>query len=552
MEKKKLILSGSSFLIPNHASWDVLYNKYSLEFSDYADISGALLNSDFNDIVAIIIYLNDVEKKYIELDSFFPIFSILEKRLSNAKAPILFCICGGSEFNVIRSAKKLQPHQKFYLDLVSELEKLAKLYSNFYFIDLDREFSKLGLEKNFDNRNWYFAHCHFSSLGLRNIALSLDSVLKRIYSPPSKVLVLDCDNTLWGGVIGEDGLNNITLGEDGLGQVYVDFQKEIVRLYNEGTILVIASKNNERDVWNVFENHPKMILKKEMIVAWKVNWNEKSENIKSLSKELDLNLDSFVFWDDNPLERDKVSISIPEVFTIKVPDEVWEWPKYLQKLDCFAKFEVTKEDLKKTQHYKARGKFIRDSNSVSDMSNYLKSINLTASAQSLDNSNIARATQMCLKTNQFNLRTIRHSETDLLKLSSNQKEFCFLTSLSDIYSDHGQVGLSCMVMVNKEIAFIDTFLISCRVLGRHLDSWMLYEMIKRCQKFNIKYLLGEFILTSRNEVANNFFKKHNFKFLEKDDDLLSVVLKNNIASGKKIYSLSIRKNQIPNIEFYEK
>jgi FkbH-like protein len=552
MQKKKLILGGSSFIVPNHTSWDILCSKYSLEFSDYADISGALLNSDSNDIVALIIYLNDIEKKYIGLTSFFPIFSILEKRLSSTKAPILFCICGGSEYDVIRSAKKLQLNQEFYLDLVGEIEKLTKLYSNFYFIDLDKKFSTTGLEKNFDNRNWYFAHCHFSSLGLRNIAQSLDLVLKRIYSPPSKVLVLDCDNTLWGGVIGEDGLNNIILGQDGLGLAYIDFQKEIVRLYNEGVILVIASKNNEKDVWNVFENHPRMVLKKEMIVAWKIDWNEKSENIKFLSRELDLGLDSFVFWDDNPLERDKVEISIPEVFTIKVPDEVWEWPKYLQKLDCFAKFEVTKEDLKKTQHYKARGKFIRNSNSVSDMSNYLKSINLTASAQSLDNSNIARAAQMCLKTNQFNLRTIRHSESDLLKLSSKKKEFCFLTSLSDIYGDHGQVGLSCMVMVNKEIAFIDTFLISCRVLGRHLDSWMLYEMIKRCQKFNIKYLVGEFILTSRNEVANNFFKKHNFKFLEKDDDLLSIILKNSITSNEKLYSLSVKKNQISNIELYKK
>ena len=552
MSSKKLILAGSSFLLPNHYSWKTLENKYNVEFSIYGDIGGALLKSASQDIVVIIVHLRDIKEQQFEFEAFHTIFSILKKRLIISKAPVILCICGGAEFNVIRSVKKLPLHQKFYLDLISKMEEFATLYSNFYFIDLDRQFSITGWEKKFDNRNWHFSHCRFSSLGLNEIAQSLDLVLTRHYSPASKVLVLDCDNTLWGGVVGEDGIDGIILGQDGLGMAYVDFQKEIVRLYNDGVLLVIASKNNEKDVWDVFDNHSAMILKKDMIVAWKIDWKEKTENIISLSQQLDLALDSFVFWDDNPLERDKVKISIPQVLTINVPDEFLEWPKYLRELNCFAKFQVTKEDLKKTKQYQARRKFIRDSQLVSDIDSYLDSINLVPSAQSINKSNIARAAQMCLKTNQFNLRTIRYSEAELLNLSNKQREFCFLTSLSDIYGDHGIVGLSCMILVNKEIAFIDTFLMSCRVLGRHLESWILHEMLNRCKKLNIKYLIGEFVSTSRNNVASNFFKEHNFKPLTSDDDLMTIVSKNaNVFQGKAYY-LSVDSAKISNLSPYKK
>jgi FkbH-like protein len=552
MNSRKLILAGSSFLLPNHYSWKTLQNKYKLEFSIYGDIGGALLKSDSKDIVVIILHLQDIKGQKFQVDAFHIIFSILKKRLITSNAPLIFSICGGAEFNVIRSVKKLQIHQKFYSDLISKLEEFAKLYLNFYFIDFDRQFSITGWDKKFDNRNWYFSHCRFSSLGLNEIAQSLDLVLTRHYSPASKVLLLDCDNTLWGGVVGEDGIDGIILGQDGLGMAYVDFQKEIVRLYNEGVLLVITSKNNEKDVWDVFDNHSAMILKKDMIVAWKIDWKEKSENIISLSQQLDLGLHSFVFWDDNPLERDKVKISIPQVLTINVPDDFLEWPKYLRELNCFAKFQVIKEDLKKTKQYQARGKFIRDSQLVADIDSYLDSINLAPSAQSINKSNIARAAQMCLKTNQFNLRSIRYSEADLLNLSNKQKEFCFLTSLSDVYGDHGIVGLSCMILVNKEIAFIDTFLMSCRVLGRHLESWTLYEMLKRCKTLNIKYLIGEFVPTSRNNIASNFFKEHNFKPLKFNNDLMIIVSKNTNAFQGKAYYLTVDNAKIPYLGPYKK
>ena len=208
----------------------------------------------------------------------------------------------------------------------------------------DKEFAFVGLNSCIDKRNWYFAHSYLSNHGIKIVASSLNKIIHRIYNPASKVLVLDCDNTLWGGVIGEDGINNIKIGQDGEGKIFEDFQKVIKNFITQGVIITILSKNNEHDVWNVFQSHTSMVLRKKDIVSWKIDWNEKYKNIKAIAKELDLGLDSFVFWDDNPIERDQMKRFVPEVVTVDVPDDISSWPDLLKNLDQFSKFNTTKED----------------------------------------------------------------------------------------------------------------------------------------------------------------------------------------------------------------
>ena len=189
---------------------------------------------------------------------------------------------------------------------MNELSILRDNYKSIYLLDLNEIFYPFGSKEIFSDRNWYFARCRLSVKGLNILTDALLQVINRFSNAASKVLVLDCDNTLWGGIVGEDGLQGIILGQDGIGTDYVVFQKEIVKLENNGIIIVLASKNNEKDVWEVFDQHSDMYLKREHIVTSKINWNEKAFNLQEVAKELDLGLDSFVFWDDNPLERDKM------------------------------------------------------------------------------------------------------------------------------------------------------------------------------------------------------------------------------------------------------
>ena len=404
----------------------------------------------------------------------------------------------------------------------------------------------------FSDRNWYFGRCRLSIDGLGVLVNSISEVVDRINNPPKKVLVLDCDNTLWGGVIGEDGLKNLVLGQDGLGQAFIDFQKECLRLSNEGVLLALASKNNEEDVWNVFENHPSMILKRENILRSKINWNEKSANLIEMSKELDLGIDSFVFWDDNPIERSKVNTVLPEVLTVEAPQHVIEWPNLIRDLNCFSKFEITSEDLNKSIQYKSRAAFVSDVNHVTDINSYLKSINLLPSKISLCDANMARAEQLCKKTNQFNLRTKRYIASELQAQNSDPNIDMFLVGLRDNYGDHGIVGLVGLEFATKDICLIDTFLMSCRVLGRHLEAWMLNEIVMSARQLGAKKLLVDFIESAKNVIAEEFLVNYGFKLIEDENLVLKLSKENaNCILEGKLYQLSLNDTVIPNIEIYE-
>ena len=547
----QLVMSGSSFLLPKNKSWNSLEKKFKLQFCDYGNWSGALINSKTEDAIAVILFLDDLvdhknkteDEIRLLLDSFI---NLLVNRLSKSKSPILVFFSSCDTDHLFIKARKITKNDKINQWLMKKLSDLAEKYFYLYFFDIDKIFSEVGFESSLDKRNWYMARSRFSAKGIKQIANVIERILNRYKFAPSKMLLLDCDNTLWGGVIGEDGLKGIELGQDGLGKAFVDFQLALKKLSSEGTLLALVSKNNESEVWNMFEKHNSMVLKKKDIVSFKLDWNEKFYNIKKISNEINIGLDSLVFWDDNPIERDKVKNMLPEVCTIDVPPDVFQWPKYLEKLDCFAKFNTTKEDLSKTEQYRSRARFINERTAVTDELSYLKSINLRASVSGLDESNISRAVQLCSKTNQFNLRTIRHNSEDLYSILRKNKDFCFLTKLSDKYGDHGIVGLVCLTEINPEIIFLDTFLLSCRILGRYLETWMLYQSLIRAKKNNYKYLAGEFIDSGRNVVAKNFFIENKFQLIKNlPDNFIYNKINNNF------YIMPTSCTNFPFLDIYE-
>jgi FkbH-like protein len=557
--KKILRLTSTSYLIPKNSAWKLLENKFSLIFSEYGDWHNVLTGSDQTHYLVAVVFLEDLMGTKFKFDEENALSALnlflgaVKIRLASASSPTLLLTHPLLEPNAIRRAKHPSISNKVYLKFMGELEVLKKEYSNFYHIDLAVQFSFHGANQLFDLRNWYFAHCHLSVTGIKELAVSISSIFERCDRAPSKLLVLDCDNTLWGGVVGEEGLSGITLGGDGLGMAFCDFQWAVKNLMAEGVIVALASNNNEGDVWEVFDNHSEMVLKREDIVIAKIDWNEKVESLKQLAEELDLGLDSLVFWDDNPLERAKMQAILPEVLTVNVPESVLDWPNYLVSLDCFSKFAVTDDDVRKTSQYHNRARFIKDSRNSRNELEYLKSIKLTPKIHELSDANIARAEQLCAKTNQFNLRTIRYQASDLHQISENNNQFCFLVSLSDIYGDHGIVGLVTLKHIDFENVFIDTFLLSCRVLGRHLEAWVLKIIVNIVQPFGYKCLVGEFKPTNKNLVVKDFYLNHNFRLLKKEMISADVIEFLEMGAGDStFYSFDLKNSNIPYVEIYEK
>jgi FkbH-like protein len=352
------------------------------------------------------------------------------------------------------------------------------------------------------------------------------NVIKRSISASKKVLILDCDNTLWGGVVGEDEIGGIAIGGDGLGHVFRDFQLAIKALKDAGIILALASKNEEKDVWNIFDNHNEMILKREDIVISKINWHEKSQNIKQIADELGLGLDSLVFWDDNPIEREKVKKSLPDVTVVDAPKEVYDWPEILSNLYDFSRFEITSEDISKSDQYKSRAEFKKAKKNVSfDQGEFLKQINLKPLMSNVNSSNLSRSAQLTQKTNQFNLRTQRYTETEIEEMLSNNDNQCFILSAVDDFGDHGHIGLS-VVKYNYDFssAFLDTFLLSCRILGRDIELWMMQSILNKLNQDGIKTLEIEYIETERNGLVKDFLSKCDSNYKKMYDPVKKMTL----------------------------
>ena len=557
MKKINLEISSTSFLFNNHKIWDEIKEKYNLDFNDYGKLYNNNNNKDDNKINVNFFFLIDVidyPANKINQNIIKNTIQLIEQKIKNNQE-VFFFYSKWYPKNYIRNIKADDKIKKYFNIFEMKINKLKKEFVNFFVIDLDEIFSNYGFLQIFDDRNWYVARCRFSELGLQKIVGTLNEVVIKIKQPSKKVLVLDCDNTLWGGVIGEDGIENLKLGTDGVGKIFSDFQKTVLRLKKQGILIVLASKNNEADVWEVFKNHRSMVLKTKDITAHKINWKSKSLNMKELANELGLGLDSFVFWDDNPIEREKMIKEIPEISTIDVGEDIHKWPSKLEKLNFFINLKLSKEDKNKTYQYKKRFEFISEKKIAKNENDYLKSIKLDPKIIKIDKSNIARASQLTLKTNQFNFRTERYSINELKKIISDKNNLAFLISLRDIYGDHGNIGLIILKKINNNFHFLDTFILSCRILGRHLETWIIKKIFDIIGKKQDNSLVAQFIPTKKNIVSKDVLKNHGFKKISKNE-IKKFYNNNNFVDleDKKFstfYFCDKKLLKLKNIEIYE-
>ena len=552
-------IKSTSYLIPNNSSWGSLYKDNKLKFAEYNNIFNNSKFNQKNECEIFVLFLKDIIDYYkvlkninkSEIKKIKLIINFIEKKTSTYKKKnFIISISSYYYFNHINSSKNKPLEKETEIFFYKELYKLSKIYPNLYILNIDDLFSFHGHKSCFDERNYSLFRCRLSVFGLKLLSDKLSEIILRINITNKKVLLLDCDNTLWGGVVGEDEIEKIKLGQDGIGLAFLEFQKAIKKLQESGIILGLVSKNNHNDVINVLDKHKSMILKKKDISIFKINWNQKSQNIRQISKDLFLGLDSFVFWDDNPIERNKIRNEIKEVDVIEPEKDVSYWSKQLLEYNGFSKFEITKEDYAKTKQYKSRSAFIEKKESSKSEISYLKKIKIKAELKNIGADSIDRASQLSQKTNQFNFSTKRYKIADIKNLKKNH--LCFLAKLSDIYGNHGLVSLI-ILKKYKKILYVDSFLMSCRIMGRYLENWLLDQIKRIAIKNNIKNILFEFIPNKKNkELITNFIKFNELAKIKKKD-LIKIEKELNLNNNKYAeYYIINTKQKIKNLEIYGK
>jgi FkbH-like protein len=526
--------------LPFHRSWKILSEDYKVRFGDYGDVLTGLSEINFDSILVVILVLEDVIDfvNYDQKNTNLKLNAILKAvkyRGEKSSKSTIFIPISSVLYSVVDEAKLESLESRTLLDFTNSLRDMSKTYSGLFVINGSQLFSNEGKRESFDSRNWYFSRCRFSILGVSRIIHAIRKVLDRTQRSNSKVLVLDCDNTLWGGVVGEDLISGITLEEDGIGQAFQDFQKEVLRLSNRGIIICLVSKNNEEEVWEVFSHHRGMVLQKSNITCWRINWKSKANNILEISEELGLGLDSFVFWDDNPMERQEVKMHLSEVQVVNVSNNVEDWPLQLRELSYFTKFEVTIEDISKNDQYKSRSQFKSAITKSTDRRKFLDSIGMRIEPQILASDNVKRAEQLSLKTNQFNLRVQRYTGSELQQLQSSGLADIELVSLNDYFGNHGIVGMIGLTKINNESLFINIFLLSCRAIGRDLELWMMNRIKAKCRHLKISTLYAEFVKTGKNQIVESFLDNFGFTKIHKDELVKQSTINNNIDISGTLY-----------------
>ena len=386
-----------------------------------------------------------------------------------------------------------------------------------YLVNLNLCISRIGASNFYDQRYWHLGKAPYSLFAVEQIAAENFKLIRAQRGKNRKCIVLDCDNTLWGGVIGEDGLNGIKLGNEFPGSAFKELQCEIVTLYHRGIVLALCSKNNEADVWDVFENHPGMVLKKEHIATSRINWCDKAQNIESIARELNIGLDSLVFVDDSEFEINLVKQILPEVEVIHLPkNKAFSYREIIASCGLFDTLSFTEEDRKRGQMYKAEAERSKlKKNSGQNISQFLQSLEMKVEINMANYDTISRVSQLTQKTNQFNLTTKRYSEAEIEKFTNSSDMSVLYVNLRDRFGDMGIIGVAIVKCFSYNCE-IDTFLLSCRALGRGIDSVLLNACITLTKNKGREHLLGQYFITTKNGQVSDFFLKEGFECIFND------------------------------------
>lgn len=395
---------------------------------------------------------------------------------------------------------------------------------------------ELGLINSVDMRSFRNNKTWYTYSFMREYSRLISPFIASASGKTKKVLVVDCDNTLWGGVIGEDGMQGIHLGgHTKIGRVFTEVQMIIKGLQKNGVLLAINSKNNIEDVVSVLRTHPSMVLKEDDFIIIKANWKNKAINLREIASELNLGIDSIVFLDDSEFELGLVSNELPEIEVIRVPEILESYPSVAKNIySHFYNPSLSKEDLKRNQMYRQEVKRRSSAEEFSDVEDYLESLGLIINIKWGVGIDISRASQMTQKTNQFNLTTVRYTEAEIEVFSKSSENLICTISVADKHGDSGITGLCILKKISSESWGVDTFLMSCRIIGRGIEYKFLDLIVQKLKDLNVNKLTGQYVRTAKNDQVSNLWSSAGFKLTYDDGSkkLFEINLADYQKSGK--------------------
>ncbi|HMY34948.1 MAG TPA: HAD-IIIC family phosphatase [bacterium] len=441
--------------------------------------------------------------------------SLLDTALQNTQALLAvntFVPPWDSEWGMYRSPDAAERFEEVQRINRKIRERVRRDPTRLYLMDWERYLIRLGEEAAMDYRFWYTSKAPFKKDFMSAYAFDIAKLSRGLKGKTKKCLVLDCDNTLWGGIIGEDGVSSIKLDRDSFpGRVYRDFQLNALALYERGILLTLCSKNNEADVWEVFDHHPDMALRREHIAAWRINWTDKATNIRSLAEELNIGLDSFVFVDDSPAECELVRTMIPDVTVLQVPQKLYTYPPFVIRSGFFDALQVSSEDKNRTRMMHEESMRRVEETRYTSIDDYLASLQLYATIHEAPTDEIPRVAQLTQKTNQFNVTTRRYSEAQITAFAENPDASVWTMRAGDKFGDF---GLTAVIIVtrNGDTAEVDSFLLSCRILGRKLETaFVRHVMAALTPRWNIRTWQAYYIPTKKNGQTEKFWDSFGFR-----------------------------------------
>lgn len=390
------------------------------------------------------------------------------------------------------------------------LEEIVRRTPQCYLNDVAFLASRVGLDTWYDERLWAHSKYMCSTACFPLLTESVSATIRVARGRLTKCLVLDLDNTLWGGVIGDDGLEGIELGGIGSGESFTRFQRYLLQLRNRGLLLAVCSKNNDEVARAVFQQHSAMVLRESDIAVFVANWNAKSANIEEIGRILNIGLDSLVFVDDSPFERNEVRQALPMVQVPEMPEDPADFPAFLEAAGYFEAVTFSNDDRKRAQMYQEEAQRTTLQAGAKDIREYLASLEMKIACRPFDAQHLPRIAQLLQRSNQFNLRTQRFSESQCHDFMTRPEEYpCFHVKLRDKVGDYGLISVVCAQKVGDRLDILE-YVMSCRVLNRGVEQYTVSFLADYCRHHGLTTLRGEYVATEKNKMVSRFYEQFGF------------------------------------------
>lgn len=497
----------------NQYAQDILNNNSDLyRFSP--DLSFLIL--DTRTILEKLFYfpysVSEAERKSFIRNKVNEIIILIDSYTNNSKSKLIITNLSTptySPYGIYETKMNYGLHEMVN-DFNSQIAVAIRTKELVYMYNFDAFVTKFGEKNIFDFRQFFFGDIKIAFDYIPHLIHDWMGYVKAVLGLNKKCIVLDLDNTLWGGIIGEDGIEGIKLGSDPVGRAFVEFQKILFALHQRGIILAINSKNNPDDALDVLKSHPDMVLREENFSCMKINWNDKVQNTREIANELNIGLDSMVFFDDDPVNQEYMRSNLPQVLTIDLPQDASYYAQTLIAMNDFHSLKIIEEDINRGKMYLENKQRKELEQSATNLQDFLKQLNIKLIIKTANDFTIPRISQLTLKTNQFNITTKRYQEEEIRKFVSDPRYWVGCAQIEDKFGDNGITGVFIIKKENKEW-LIDTFLLSCRIMGRGIEDGILGYILQKAKEQEIDMIRAEFIPTKKNKPSETFLSDYGFK-----------------------------------------